>query len=283
MSPMLLLTITLIISLINESNSQISCTNANEATTTAGNLIIYSALCADDNMIYIDITYADYNNNWFGVVFSENMFGDALIYTTGKSDETTRSEALYAYINAAASSRANGVIYQPNDNWIEHFTDNTNGIRVIYKKPLSFFPWDLSTSTIKIGYAIGSGLTLDYHGHGLTYRNDGGSPSILQFTGTTATDSPDTTSTPTTGTPTTTTTTTTTTTATGSKGCDIQNLVPATTIMDDFTITLFINCDDNTVTVTIKYSHYNNNWFGIVFSNNMLGNALIYTTGKSDE
>eukprot|EP01083_Nonionella_stella_P283163 963682_1 len=53
--------------------------------------------------------------------------------------------------------------------------------------------------------------------------------------------------------------------------------------MDDFTITLFINCDDNTVTVTIKYSNYNNNWFGIVFSNNMLGNALIYTTGKSDE
>eukprot|EP01084_Bolivina_argentea_P088915 160543_1 len=182
MSPMLLLTITLIISLINESNSQISCTNANEATTTAGNLIIYSALCADDNMIYIDITYADYNNNWFGVVFSENMFGDALIYTTGKSDETTRSEALYAYINAAASSRANGVIYQPNDNWIEHFTDNTNGIRVIYKKSLSDTPWNISTSTIKIGYAIGSGLTLNYHGYnGLTDRNDVGSPSILQF------------------------------------------------------------------------------------------------------
>eukprot|EP01084_Bolivina_argentea_P048294 88991_1 len=146
----------------------------------ANKLQIYGMLCSTDNMIYIDIMYSNYNNNYFGIVFdSDNMYGDALIYTTGKYDETTRNKALYAYNMKEISSRIDGVIYVPNDNWIQVLINETNGgINVIYKQILSNTPWDMTTESIKIGYAIGNTLVLDTHNE----RNNANAAYILRFT-----------------------------------------------------------------------------------------------------
>eukprot|EP01084_Bolivina_argentea_P048295 88993_1 len=149
------------------------------ALNIANKLQIYGTLC-NDNMIYIDIMYSNYNNNYFGIVFdSDNMYGDALIYTTGKYDETTRNKALYAYNMKEISSRIDGVIYVPNDNWIQVLINETNGgINVIYKQILSNTPWDMTTESIKIGYAIGNTLVLDTHNE----RNNANAAYILRFT-----------------------------------------------------------------------------------------------------
>lgn len=59
-------------------------------------------------------------------------------------------------------------------------------------------------------------------------------------------------------------------------GCSSENgLVTATSSVDDIYIEFEIDCDTDTVNVMIEYSAYNDNWFGIVFADNMIGNALI--------
>merc|ERR1719242_587996 len=77
-------------------------------------------------------------------------------------------------------------------------------------------------------------------------------------------------------------TTTSTTEASGDTGCDGANgLVPVNGTVEDFNIEFEINCDTDTVRVRVVYSAYSNNWFGLVFAENMIGDALVYTTGMS--
>merc|ERR1712013_139798 len=48
----------------------------------------------------------------------------------------------------------------------------------------------------------------------------------------------------------------------------------------DFTVGIEIDCVEGTVTMDIQHTAYNGQWLGLVFSENMLGTALIYTTGN---
>eukprot|EP00485_Elphidium_margaritaceum_P024376 CAMPEP_0202716310 /NCGR_PEP_ID=MMETSP1385-20130828/100183_1 /ASSEMBLY_ACC=CAM_ASM_000861 /TAXON_ID=933848 /ORGANISM="Elphidium margaritaceum" /LENGTH=81 /DNA_ID=CAMNT_0049378003 /DNA_START=1 /DNA_END=243 /DNA_ORIENTATION=+ len=52
----------------------------------------------------IDVSYPRHDN-WFGIVFNSEMFGDALVFTNGKSTETqteTPSLRLYEMTGSAA-------------------------------------------------------------------------------------------------------------------------------------------------------------------------------------
>jgi len=51
-------------------------------------------------------------------------------------------------------------------------------------------------------------------------------------------------------------------------------------VLDDFKIGLDVDCDAETVTVSITKSSFSNTWFGIVFSDQMIGTSLIYTMGN---
>ena len=145
------------------SNAQIACSNGIFAgDVTAGPLLIKSVLCSDDDTIHIDIEYTAYNDEWFGIVFSETMIGEALVYTTGKSG--VQNQALWSYDNTAKNM--NGVNYDSANDWTEVSTDTSNGIRIIYKKALSDTPWTMSTTQIPISYAIGTSLDLGFHSTG---------------------------------------------------------------------------------------------------------------------
>ena len=81
----------------------------------------------------MDIEYHDFNNNWFEIVFNNEMSGDALIYTTGKN-ASNRTQALYYYFIHGRSS-----IYIQHDgskDWTEILTviNEAGGIRVIYQQ-----------------------------------------------------------------------------------------------------------------------------------------------------
>ena len=142
-----------------------------------GGDVLTSNLIADDltvsidincklNVAIIDITYNTFNDNWFGIVFSNSMIGDAMIYTTGKFDD--RIAGLYCY--HIIERRADDVIYNSSHDWIEILTEiktdintNSNEIHLIYQQDLSKTPWNIDTNNIIFKYAIGNDLNLNYH------------------------------------------------------------------------------------------------------------------------
>ncbi len=44
-----------------------------------------------------------------------------------------------------------------------------------------------------------------------------------------------------------------------------------------------INLNDKSITIDITYSGDTNKWFGIVWNDKMLGDAIVYTTGKFND
>eukprot|EP01084_Bolivina_argentea_P137535 242235_1 len=167
---MLSLTISLvfIISLIINSNSQ--CTTGESATKSNGPITVTATLCKDDDNLYIDITYNQYNGNWFAICFPSNptqngMIGTAMAYSTGKTSDSLPA-GVYAYTITAAN--VNGVSQPDNTIWTEESTIiNTpnNNIQVIYKTPLINVPFDFTTTSIPFSYATGNAnqLYLSYH------------------------------------------------------------------------------------------------------------------------
>ena len=70
----------------------------------------------------------------------------------------------------------------------------------------------------------------------------------------------------------------------GGKGCDKYNeLLPVNGKLEDFEIELYLNCEEETVSITVEYSGFNDNWFGLVFNDKMDGDALVFTTGKDND
>ena len=131
------------------------CPTGTEATTTAGPLSMRGIICSDDNMFYLDIDYSAWNGaKWFGLVFSDSMFGQAAVYTTGKNNDLT--VALYAYTNTD-TNRA-GVNRNTDVDWTEEYKDDSTGLRIIYSTALGGdLGFSLTTESIPIGYAIGTG------------------------------------------------------------------------------------------------------------------------------
>ena len=47
-------------------------------------------------------------------------------------------------------------------------------------------------------------------------------------------------------------------------------------------VTAILSCVHETITIDITYPDYFSNWFGLPFSETMIGDAIVYTTGKQD-
>ena len=113
--------------------------------------------CAE-NLIIFELVYLSWNNNWFGLVFNDRMFGDALIYTVGKEGEN-RNPAMYLY--NMTGKNADDIIYK--DEWTRIGRETWNGINIGYEQDLSKTQWDVSTKSIRFKYAIGYDMVLKHH------------------------------------------------------------------------------------------------------------------------
>jgi len=133
-------------------------------------ILIITVNCNEETA-RIQLTYPGYNDNWFGLVFSDSMIGSALVYTTGKNED--RSAALYAYENLDRTEPA--VQYQSSKDWTNVATTSRRlqsgtELDIAYETSLSntdIFSADSQSVTLR--WAIGDGLGLAYH----SQRSDG--------------------------------------------------------------------------------------------------------------
>merc|ERR1719361_1850933 len=134
------------------------------ATSTVDDFTVTIDIDCAAETVNVVIEYAAYSDNWFGVVFSTSMIGDALVYTTGISGDTV-SEGLWPYELTAKSS--SGVDRDTSSTWTENsITESGSTITVDYTANLADTPI-FSTSTESVtwrGMADSSGLALTYHG-----------------------------------------------------------------------------------------------------------------------
>eukprot|EP01084_Bolivina_argentea_P070759 128666_1 len=155
-----------ITSLMINSNAQ--CTTGISSTTSHGPMTVRATLCSADDNVYMNITYNQYNNNWFAISFPSNpsqsgMVGVVFAYSTGKTTDALPA-AVYAYTTTAQN--VNGVSQPDTSIWTKiSETINNNNAQVIYKTPLTNMPFDINTVTIPFSYASGSAntLALAYH------------------------------------------------------------------------------------------------------------------------
>ena len=203
----------------------------------------------DNDKVEVTIGYSEYNDNWFGIVFSDSMIGNALVYTTGTTEEL--EESLYPY-DIEGRYTDDIILGDQDEWWTQESVDESDGTIVVkYSQSLDNTPiFSRETLAVKMRWAYGDTLKLAQH------STDQRSDDTVTFNFAPAT----------------------------GVGCDDSNYKgSATTTFDGFDITITINCVTNKVEVTIGYPDYSDNWFGIVFAETMIGDALVYTTGLSGD
>jgi len=120
--------------------------------------------------VTLDIVHNAYNGQWLGLVFSDEMIGTALIYTTGNTaadSEAPRDLGLYQYDNGARSPSE--VVWDDSITWTEVSADVTDEVLTIqYTGPLEGSPIDLSDpENLQLRWAMGSDSdAISYHGSG---------------------------------------------------------------------------------------------------------------------
>ena len=262
-----------------------SCTDHSTLTAfhTDNTLSIAFEIDCIESKVTINITHTDYSNTWFGIVFNGEMSGDALVFTTGKGSEAQRPSGLYAYGLSAKS--LSGVQYQSSKNWNEISTQEEGSTMMVsYQQEMSKTVISNSAASITFRVAWGQssdGLELNYHGFGqgtrspvitVDFANEvtPGPPSPI----TTLTTSSPSTSSPTSKAPSR---------EVSSGDCKDSGELSATHTLDSLQIKFDIDCESKMVQIDITYTEYSDNWFGVVFSDIMFGEALIFTTGKASE
>eukprot|EP01084_Bolivina_argentea_P143980 252729_1 len=268
----LLLSLSLILLLILKANGQ--CIGTRSGSTIADDFEVSISLDCMTEIIQLSVQYKAYADNYFGLVFHHTMITHkSLVFTTGKDED--RSAALYAY--DMSSKRASGVIYEPTNDWTEVDTiTESNYIHIKYEQAISNTEWTIDTESIGFRVAVGSTLKLEMH----DFKTD---HATVFLTSDVAADVPTTSKSPTTGQPTPAPVITPSPTNSGNGGCGGNEAWTASDSFGDMDVILTINCIHETVTIDITYNAFNGNWFGVVFGNDMFGDALIYTSGKSDD
>eukprot|EP01084_Bolivina_argentea_P176180 304935_1 len=262
--------ILLLLLLSFKSNAQ--CTGTLSGSTTVDDFTISIKLDCETEKIQLDIEYNNYNNNYFGIVFHHTMIHHpALVYTTGKNAD--KPAALYTYDLQAKGS--DGVIYNPTNDWTKistttqpNYYDTT--IKIIYEQDLSKTEFHTSTTTIGFRIVTGTSLQLLMHNHKTAH-------TTITLTQDTITSIPPSSNT----TPITPQPTSSTIHPMDLSECAGNDEWSASGTFDKFDIILTINCVSETIRLNITYNEYKYNWFGIVFNNEMEGDAVIYTSGKS--
>eukprot|EP01083_Nonionella_stella_P085794 238021_1 len=135
--------------------------------------VVFVLNCVTE-MLLVNITYPDYDDNWFGFVFGKKMFGDALVWTTGKDGD--RPLGLYAYENTNKKVDGSGVEYTPSKNWNEYGVTRRRlaegGLNIVYETDLPKGFGDITADESVIGFrwAKGNALQLNYHESHGTYH-----------------------------------------------------------------------------------------------------------------
>lgn len=127
----------------------------------------------DDKTVTVSITKQNFAETWFGIVFSNQMLGSSLIYTTGNrgANEPDRPLSLYQYGNHARSSKK--VTWDSSVEWMEEqLIRDGDKISIVYTADIKGSPIDLDTKDVNVRYAVGP---TDYHieYHTGTGRSDG--------------------------------------------------------------------------------------------------------------
>lgn len=109
------------------------------------------------------------SDKWFGIVFNSEMFGDSIIYTTGKQNEN-RPTALHDYYLSSGKSISSVTFDTQQDlTSIEQTTIDSDTIYLEYSRSLNTNDANdivFTSETITFRYAFGSNLQLSYHGPG---------------------------------------------------------------------------------------------------------------------
>jgi len=118
-------------------------------------------------MVTMNIAHSAYTEQWLGLVFSDNMIGTALIYTTGNAagaSEAVRDLGLYQYDNNVRSDAS--VNWDESIEWSEISTDLTDGVlQIEFTAPLEGSPIDLSDpENAQLRWAMGTDSSaITYH------------------------------------------------------------------------------------------------------------------------
>ena len=135
------------------------------APAIVDDFVIVFVLNCFTQRVSVNITYNAYSSNWFGIVFSDNMFGDAIIYTTGKSGD--RDLSLYGYSLTGKQSDGSGVSYQASIEWTEvSKTEEANSINIVYETDFGIYDaLDPTVDSIGFRWAVGfdNDHALSYH------------------------------------------------------------------------------------------------------------------------
>ncbi len=148
---------------------------------------------------------------------------------------------------------------------------NDHTIKIIYEQDLNKTEFHTSTTSIGYRFATGTSLQLGMHNHKSAHAvvSLTDTPTTPLTTMLDASTTPQTSQTPEPPEP------------TMLDECGGNEDWSSNGVFDDFDILLTINCVAETIRLNITYNKFDNNWFGIVFNNEMEGNSVIYTTGKS--
>lgn len=266
-----------------------NCPNGNvlESHIETDELSVFLTLDCLAQSVLLGIIYTRFEDNWFGLVFNDEMSGDAVIYTAGKKEEAeVMAEGLHWY--AINGKKAENVQYDPGKEWKRMYSEwNSDGLHVIFENELDSTPWTGSTADIQFRSAFGDSLFLQKHS---SYSSEtytlrltevvpttptttlptvfvSESPSIHPTSAPSPSPSPSPTNTPT---PTT-------------VPCPNGNVLAGRQETEHLAVIVILDCLYNTISMDITLRSFNNNWFGLVFNEEMIGDALVYTVGKSGD
>eukprot|EP01084_Bolivina_argentea_P283957 486487_1 len=220
-------------------------------SVTTHDFIVSITLNCVQNEMKMDVIYAGYEDNWFGLVFNDKMHGPAAVYTNGKHGEDLKL-GFHSY--DISGQNMSQVVFNADKKWNELKTQRyANGtLQVVYNTTLHH-----TTNYITFRYAIGSSLRLEKH---IATSDDVFVIDLIAIT------------------------TTTTTTMPTVEPTETQ-CVEGKSSTEDLMIVMKINCDElyGWIHLDIVYFAYDENWFGLVFNDEMNGYAAVYTTGKNDD
>eukprot|EP01083_Nonionella_stella_P130747 396897_1 len=132
-------------------------------------IVVFEINCITETLL-VNITYSTYDDKWFGLVFAQNMLGDALVWTTGKHND--RELGLYAYNNVNKMGNGSGVEYTPDKNWRQRVvTRRRLELNIIYEQDLWLGFGDITADqdAIAFRWVTGDTLQLEYHNRSSNY------------------------------------------------------------------------------------------------------------------
>jgi len=238
-----------------------------EMTSAAADETFLLSLGADDEKLYGQMCFSD-GARWMGVGFSDNaMVGPGVVFTEGKAGDL----ALGVYDYGFTGKSVENVVRADTSNGSYAHSFENGEFCASFERDWGFAEINTSESTLAVWYGVGNDLMLAYH-----WDRSSAQLSLVPSPAESDKHWCD-------G------NTTRCTLVEAEEPSNCENRDPTTVMGDDHSVALSIHCgidnERDTIRINITYEGFDANWFGFVFgtSRSMLGNALIYTTGKAGD